>query len=206
MNGEMRAGTFHEVQCIRTIWPGWEYGPRRIEWIPVLGPPHEDTGIINFPHRHWHVDRRFLSVRKLREIEREGITVDDAFRMPIRTVWPDQPEDRPGNRVPVSFLPDPRIPEESYRRTMRRRMSGPYPEYPGTDVVPWLAPLHAAFQDERLTGEMTCPHRGAPLAGLEQDPEGCVTCPLHGLRWNVRTLELAPTRQVKKLMEAVNLT
>lgn len=38
------------------------------------------------------------------------------------------------------------------------------------------------------------------------DPEGCVTCPLHRLRWNLRTGELARAGQVKSLMEAVSLT
>ena len=30
----------------------------------------------------------------------------------------------------------------------------------------------------------------------EADPEGCVTCPLHGLRWHLESGELRPQAQV----------
>lgn len=35
--------------------------PKRLQVVPVMGPLHEDAEFINFPHRHYHPDRRFVS-------------------------------------------------------------------------------------------------------------------------------------------------
>lgn len=202
MTGGMRVGTFHEVPCVRTIWPGQDALYQNIEWIPVLGPPHEDSGVINFPRRHWHVDRRFLTERKLRETTQEGAKLDEAFRMPVSKVWPEHPG-LPATGTRVCLLPARGIPGESYLRVMRRRMSQPYPGYPGPDLIPWLAALHEEFMEARLGENLVCPHRGAPLAGMELDQEVCVTCPMHGLRWNAATGELAPAPAVRRVMDCL---
>ena len=44
----------------------------------------------------------------------------------------------------------------------------------------------------RLKAGLICPHKGADLSTFEPDERDCVTCPLHGLTWNVRTGELVP--------------
>ena len=33
----------------------------RIQWIPVIGPFHDDAEIIGFNDRHWHMDYRLTS-------------------------------------------------------------------------------------------------------------------------------------------------
>ena len=67
----------------------------------------------------------------------------------------------------------------------------PLPPYDPAQV-PWLDELRQAYRNRRLDQEMTCPHRGAPLAGLQPDADGNVTCPLHRLRWNLKTGRMAP--------------
>lgn len=53
----------------------------------------------------------------------------------------------------------------------------------------WLPKLEAAYADCKLKPGMVCPHRGIPLADVPA-VDGIVTCPGHGLRWNVATGEL----------------
>ena len=185
----MKIGTFHNRPCVRTIWPGSEWGRSQIRWYPVLGPPHSDAEIIRFHPRHWHVDFRFLRKRErqmgfYRRTARSEDPISDVFVVPVTTVFPDLP----GNPVNINVddLPDGRYPVESYLRTMRRRYNGPYPEYP-RHVIPWLPELQDAYRDQRLGPDLTCPHRGAPLGEMEPEEDGCVTCPLHGLRWDPRT-------------------
>ncbi|WP_369073969.1 Rieske (2Fe-2S) protein [Hymenobacter sediminis] len=38
---------------------------------------------------------------------------------------------------------------------------------------------------------MVCPHKGARLSSCKVE-NGCVTCPLHGLRWDTTTGSLSP--------------
>ena len=55
-----------------------------------------------------------------------------------------------------------------------------------------FARLSAAYRDARLVNGTICPHRGADLRGMKPDADGCVRCPLHSLRWNLKTGRLAP--------------
>jgi nitrite reductase/ring-hydroxylating ferredoxin subunit len=42
-----------------------------------------------------------------------------------------------------------------------------------------------------------CPHMGGPLAGEPLDESGCVTCPWHGYRFDVRSGRSADGRKLK---------
>ena len=68
------------------------------------------------------------------------------------------------------------------------------------ETFPHLGPLQApkgfarlskAYRDARLVNGTICPHRGADLRGIKPDADGCVRCPLHSLRWNMKTGRLA---------------
>lgn len=63
------------------------------------------------------------------------------------------------------------------------------PDYP-TFEIPWMPKLESAYSDKKMKC-MTCPHRGLPLNGLPV-VNGIVTCPGHGLRWNVSDGSLVP--------------
>lgn len=171
-------GRMYLVPCVYGIW-----GTLR-DWWPVLGPWHEDREIIGFPKPHYHLDPRF--VRELTPHRTRTLTpimTVREFSMPMQE-W----EATTHKGVPVigtgQKLGDPVL----RRRRLRRHM----PEYPRA-VAPWLTRLECAYRNHRLKAGLVCPHRGAPLRGLPVDSSGCVTCPLHGLRWNVATGELAPT-------------
>ncbi len=205
-------GSYHNVTCVRTIWTG--HHSLKHEWIPVLGAVHEDQEIIGFPYLHWHVDRRFLHKKKIGQLNDDRTKVDDCFRLPITNVWPDCPG-VPSQGIQVSQLQNgsgainqDNFPESSYLRVMRRRLTAPYPQYPGPDRVPWLPPLHQAFLNAHLIyqdGHPVCPHRQTPLTGLEPGQDGCVTCPLHGLRWNLQTGRLSPPPSLEALMQELEI-
>jgi hypothetical protein len=46
-------GKFYMVPCV------WYYG----EWMPVIGPRHDDKEVIGFTDKHYHKDVRFVSDR-----------------------------------------------------------------------------------------------------------------------------------------------
>ena len=182
---QMKVGTFHNRPCVRAVWPSMY--DTRPNWIPVLGPVHSDAEVLNFEPKHLHVDYRFLRKRHRKDSFHNRI--DLVFASVITIL---EPVGADGAQVKIEDLPDDRYPLESYWRTMRRRFQGPYPPYPPGWKIPWSKELHEAYRDETLKDGLICPHRGAPLEGLEPDPDGCVTCPLHGLRWSLESGELRP--------------
>jgi len=101
-----------------------------------------------------------------------------------------QPVDRAralASTILVSY-DDPLGPVVYRRRKCRREM----PIHPEAELCSWLRnmKLPDAYQDHVLGADMICPHKGASLKGLPVD-DGCVVCPLHGLRWNLQTRRLA---------------
>ena len=188
---ELAPGRYYEQPCVRTIWPG---SGGKIEWIPVLGPVHSDREIIGFTPQHHHVDFRFL---RKPQIPRDGHPplIGEIFATPVSRVWPDVP-DPPRMGVELDKLPDCRYPLSSYMKIMRRRFGQHYPDYPDRpDIITWLPALHLAYRDHRLKPDLICPHRGASLEGMRPDQDGCVTCPLHGLRWHLLSGQLRPREQ-----------
>lgn len=155
-------GKFYNVPCIQS-----ENG----KWFPILGPKHEDADYIRFPTEHYHFDFRF-------------ITNSDIIRQFGRSYHPGQffgsvataARGMAGGCYRMDTI-----------KTMRRKCIRQMPEYP-IDRAIWLPQLEAAYADKKMKC-MTCPHRGIPLDGLPVK-DGVVTCPVHGLRWNVTTGEL----------------
>jgi hypothetical protein len=70
-----------------------------------------------------------------------------------------------------------------------RKCRREFPEYP-RELASWLPALEKSCSGLTMQN-MTCPHRGTPLESCSPDGD-VVTCPAHGLRWNVKTGELVP--------------
>lgn len=160
MNGDFEIGRFYVVPTVRGRIHTMDH-----DW-PVLGPKHEDTEIIHFSHHHYHIDWRFVSQ-------------SDFERLCQR---------RAGHYGTVlhegGTNPDGLPPAEMRRRKCLRTFEsvGSYPR------APWLLELEAKYAKSRITN-LICPHRGISLEGCARDGD-VVTCPGHGLRWNVKTFEL----------------
>lgn len=134
------------------------------DW-PVLGPKHEDAKYISFPYQHFHVDWRFVPERDLKQITSGHLS--PLLGLPLVE----------GVGLLNALLPPPVI--------RRRQCHRGFPIFPRAI---WDGNLQAAFAEHKLK-DMICPHRGLPLNGCPMDGD-IVTCPGHGLKWNVRTGEL----------------
>ena len=58
------------------------------------------------------------------------------------------------------------------------------------NIPSWFADLEDHYSDKQLKENRICPHRGADLSTFTPDADGCITCPLHGLKWHVETGKL----------------
>lgn len=167
-------GKFYRVPCVKTTK---EQRVGRGAWVPVIGPKHEDAEFVGFPDVHWHIDWRFVAD--------EIFAQETALRSPKSAVF--------GSIVMEStkpheyFGPSRALTTEFKVRRIKCRRT--MPTYPNELVARgWGPKLNAAYKDCRMQN-MTCPHRGLPLDGCETHGD-VVTCPGHGLRWNVKTGEL----------------
>ena len=159
-------GKFYDVPTVYRLI----YGVR-MDW-PVIGPMHEDAEIINFPWEHYHIDWRFVPVRICRSVAVKWHSYGLAGVYAI--VLHARPEVHPKG------LPAPVM------KRMKCKME--FPEFP-EHVARWLHELRKKYAGCKLKPGMVCPHRGVPLASLPS-VDGIVTCPAHGLKWNVETGEL----------------
>ena len=141
-------------------------------WVPVIGPPHEDAEIINFPDEHYHIDWRFAHARMLYRAQQVGRISEFGRVIMVRT------NQRYGDPQPI-VLDGPVM-----KRRLCRREFSTFPR-----MASWQLALDAAYRDCKLKPGMVCPHRGIPLESVRA-MDGIVTCPGHGLRWNVETGEL----------------
>lgn len=161
-------GRWYRVPCVFGRMFDWE------RWWPVMGPKHEDAEFIGFFQQHYHVDWRFVPKRFM---PRGG----NALAYPLHEPSPAQLAAWPTTRI---NLP---LPKPQARRAKCVRKLPPFPAL----RVPWLKQLEAAHAGCKLKPGLICPHRGIPLASLPTI-DGIVTCPGHGLRWNVTTGDLVP--------------
>lgn len=146
--------------------------------FPVMGPKHDDADYIGFEWSHYHVDARFLSAEQFDNAEnrmrRRFIEFNAAFAKVITG--------------PTGF--DRCAPEPKFIGSRNMTCLREWPDYPH-GLQPWRDDLEAAYASAVVSPALMCPHRGAPLKGLAVK-SGCVTCPLHGLRWSVETGKLVP--------------
>lgn len=147
------------------------------EWIPVIGPPHDDAKFIGFKPVHLHIDWRFLDHEQRDKVMELGDKA--AYDLVITTVYIE------GQLQPTSLndaLADNQIANHSFLKQVPKTYYGPFPEYPD-DTPYWLPALSAAYRQASLDDGRICPHRGADLSDIEPNAQGVIVCPLHGLRW-----------------------
>ena len=200
---EMILGRTYLVPCVRSVWHTFSSRPM---WLPVNGPLHDDADIIKVDFFHWHLDWRFLSRRQIRTIRERGYGIwglpneSEVFTGIISEVYPDLGEEWLRNNrqgpedgfVALENLPTPEIPVETHLQLKPRKLNAEYPPYPREFMMRhWLPDLEEAYRDHRLKEGLVCPHRGGDLSGSPVIG-GTVTCPLHGLRWDLETGRLAP--------------
>ncbi len=167
-------GRYYMIPCVKT---NRLQRVGRGEWVPVIGPLHEDADIVGFPYPHWHVDWRFASKKQVQRIGRGPLGFDERrlFAQPIQYHLSD------GKTLLIESGPDPIL-----RRIKCKREMPAYPFAAAREA--WLSKLEHAYAHCRLKQKI-CPHRNLPLEGVEQHGD-TVTCPGHGLRWHITTGKL----------------
>lgn len=145
-----------------SLWAG-----AQSRWWPVLGQPHHDGDYIKARGRHFHFDVRFLP--------------DDLFPLSVNGGQAKvvTPQDMMVKIKVCGVTPHPIIWQEA---ACYRQM----PDFPSW-LAPWACDLAAGYKDATVLEGNLCPHQRFCLNGLPQDAAGNVTCPGHGLRWNLQT-------------------
>ena len=140
-------------------------------------PPHQDREFVGFKPSHFHADYRFLPA-DLRRTPAVSPGIHPVYQWPIHGIKPES-----HGAVDLAELSRSDIPTESWYQPRKLRFKEHHPSFPHRHAG-WLDKLHQAYQGSTLQGEaLICPHRGASLAGISSDPDGFLTCPLHGLRF-----------------------
>lgn len=159
-----------------------------VDHWPVLGPKACDRPHIDIDPLHYHIDPRFIAAGTWRKLPR-----NTALGARMWTPWNGlafypliaEPGYLPADwSPPLEGLPAPRNLLLQCLRPMDDRARA-------FADAEFMDGLRAAHADKRLGPNMTCPHKGACLKS-QPVVDGVVTCPQHGLRWNVATGELVP--------------
>ncbi len=147
-------------------------------YLPVIGPAHTDNDHFNFPHRHYHVDARFLKTGESKKIASYMFRGTDVHFVV--------------GAVPLSNYQRGGIPRGLPKLAKRRCTSNESP-YRHEDKQAVKAMRAHYGEPDAITlgdGRKLCPHRKADLTQFSPDADGFVTCPLHGLRVRCLTSSL----------------
>jgi hypothetical protein len=162
-------GRYYLVPCVQEMFG---------LWVPVIGPEHEDSAIINFPGQHFHRDLRFVSDADVKalagHVSRAPICRPEEAALIVPTMSKNQITERPVER----------------KMLCKRRMPD-FPLFVKVRLAPhWMGPLerHYAHANAKCG---RCPHRGFNLKGLPVK-DGKIICPGHGLQFDVNTGALVP--------------
>lgn len=143
------------------------------EFMPVIGTKHNDARYGFGAVTHYHFDYRFL---------RQGLMDWIDLRRSGLTGPPESPLDW--------VLPEQALHEDfAHLEPMVCLREMPEHEFFHNSNV-WLLQPH--FKDKRIDPkDPMCAHHKVCLASLKAK-DGAVTCPAHGLRWNLKSGELIP--------------
>jgi hypothetical protein len=155
-------GKYYQVPCVKgTETPPFLNFAKKGQWIPILLPKHDDPEI-GAPFQHYHLDFRFLTEWSLKKAGFAWVLA--------------QPHGY-GETHQRKFYQE----EIVYRRMKCKREMPQYPRH----IARWMPTLCAKYKGSRLVNGK-CPHKGIDLSGCVP-VNGVVTCPGHGLMWDVET-------------------
>lgn len=168
-------GRFYMVPIVRAKWFN------RVDDWPVIGPMHTDPEDFKFPHRHYHIDARFLRADQMRfafahasysaaRDKIEMICMGYPLSENAAAVWPERERRVLPNGVPP------------VRRRKCRAVSHPQPNVQHEVWQNFHAKYGTPEAIRRPDGRVLCPHRKVDLSSLPVEADGTTICPLHGLR------------------------
>jgi Rieske [2Fe-2S] domain len=170
-------GKFYMVPCIYVATPQKPSSWRIDNFIPIIGPKHEDGEALNFPHQHYHIDWRFVPQAMFENCS-------DYIGKPHGHVVSNTHGNHVVEGEPVLKLRKCRREMPDFPAAPIGRSSGTTRSWAGLEVV-------QTFVCNKLKPGNICPHRGIDLTPFVK-PDGTVICPGHGLRWDTNTGDLLP--------------
>lgn len=180
LNESPRVGKFYLVKCIKLNQNGIECFGK--EWVPIIGPKHDDEGPVNFPYNHYHIDWRFIYglADYKRDIRGDSITGYEFARVICL----------PGNGISEYSIHASGLEIEYKTRKCARVYGGDYnfPVSTANGEVRFLKTLEKEFKGCKLKAGHICPHKGINLSSIAPDENGLIVCPGHGLAFNSKTL------------------
>jgi hypothetical protein len=135
-------------------------------WVPVFGELHHDKELY-LEKKHYHIDWRFRD--RIHQESQEETYRLHGYYLGIKNTYFYQP------------ILEENIIIEEYKPLIYQRHFEEFPEHSFDELLD-------LYKGVKMQG-MICPHKRANLASCEII-NGCVTCPCHGLKWNVETGEL----------------
>jgi hypothetical protein len=160
------AGRRYMVPCISHPKLKGERSTWR-DWIPLIGPLHEDQEHVGFKPWHIHVDTRFLT-----------FPFEDFYEESRALASPVCLSGRDDQHLYGYFL------DIASNATLElRRMQCRRPVPPAFLETKWASALQAAHANCRIVDGL-CPHRRIPIACGRHLAPGVRQCPGHGLAWD----------------------
>lgn len=157
ITGPAEVGRCYLVPTVRYLWFG-QYA----NW-PVFLPLHEDAEHFEFPHRHYHIDPRFVPERVWRREE-------NGYRNSAAAAF---------QAAPLHTRDEPHPPVVWRRVKCKREM--PRYVFGAAKAVQSIRRAYAGQQCRRGRAGWICPHRKFALGSVPA-VDGVITCPGHGLR------------------------
>ena len=175
-------GEWYLVPTVRGKWHGSGRRWQVADW-PIIGPPHNDKADFNFEPMHYHVDGRFVALSIQRHLfngtfdERPAGVPDGLLHPGKPTHWLHASPLQTNPRCNAAGLP---APVWRRRRCVHARIPYPLGDVPAFKALRIRWSNKPARRD--ADGHVVCPHRKVSLRNIAPDPDGMITCPLHGLR------------------------
>jgi hypothetical protein len=149
------AGRFYLVPCVHGMWCG-----KMGDW-PVMGPKHDDARFLDFPWKHYHLNRFFLdiedAINALTKLLHEPLNKSIGLSAPVL------------QRRKCVVSPLLGIPVADVRRGI----------YSHRWIAMWN---HYANRQCKRGAGWICPHKGLDLGPIAPSADDYIICPLHGLR------------------------
>lgn len=173
-------GKFYTVPCVKNA---------KGEFIPISSYLHEDKKVINVPHKHWHIDWRFVS----KEVWAEEIgSFDKDYRgkreAGIALFLISKQNHGEWNPHTTTFYKKVHY---VLRKCIRKYRAAKFYDIKRPEYYLWPQKLSEVFCGSKLKQKgdtLICPHKGVLIDKNCKDKEGNYVCPGHLLRFNPSTL------------------
>ena len=164
----MKMGEQYAIPCVRAEGLDWI---AQVEWLPIIGPLHDDVEFLNFATEHYHIDFRFLEPILFDRVSNRYASDGQDSQLLGLVVGQNQVIEGPTQQMLTFYRPMPVYP-------IRSRAG---------EILPYFCALEDAFAEWVIDPTLpVCPHRGLPLDGLA-DENGIAICSGHGLAWDMKT-------------------